>query len=576
MKKNNSFKLLALLLSLIMAVGCLAGCGSKETAPETAQTETEAAVEESTEEEEATAEVVPGELPLTTEDVTFTIGVMASPLTEDYENNTFTLWLEEQTGINLEFELFSSDKAEAANQLALMITSGEELPDILWDFNGLTIESSIEYGQDGYLINLDPYFDTLAHYYNIGVDLMTVEQEKSMLRSLNRDVENDAIYTFPSYQKSGDFMVSYTRINHEWLEAVGAEMPTNVDELYDVLVKFRDEDPNGNGKKDEIPMAGFNGYCAGLDQHIINAYVYCNDKYIWNITDGQLWTPYTTDEYREAMVYLNKLYSEGLFTDTMYTMSADSEYMALATPSDGVAITGVVAGHPSLIQEDQSPLVYDYTQVPVFSDETGKGGYASTFGANFYYNTAITSDCEDPELAFRLIDYMYSYDAVMNRRCGVEGTDWRRAEEGETTAEGKPAQSLELNPANWSGQNSVLWHSLGTIIAAPGFYDDVYFDDGSWNARVTSMCVEAKKAYNAAPWPTEMFTTVSYTSEENEVVSELQTIYKDYIKSSRALFVTGEKDPSNDADWEAYLAELEDLGQAELMGAAQAAYDRMK
>lgn len=573
---RKTFKLLALLLSLIMAFGCLTGCGSKEeVTQETAETTTEATTEEAATETE-TAEVEPGALPLTTEKKTLTIGVQARPLTEDYENNTFTLWLEEQTGVDLQFELFSNDDAEAANQLALMITSGEELPDILWDFNGLTVESSIEYGQDGYLINLDPYFENLAYYYNIAVDLIPSEQEKGMLTSLNRDVENDAMYTFPSYQKSGDFMVSYTRINHEWLEAVGAEMPTTVDELYDVLVKFRDEDPNGNGKKDEIPMAGFDGYCAGLDQHIINAYVYCNDKYIWNVTDGQLWAPYETDEYREAMIYLNKLYSEGLFTDSMYTMGSDSEYMALATPSDGVAITGVVAGHPSLVQEDQSPLVYDYTCVPVFADETGKGGYASTFGSKFYYNTAITADCEDPELAFRLVDYLYSFDAVCNRRMGVEGEHWRRAEEGEVTNTGAPAQQLELDSSIWGGQNSVVWHGLGNIIAPKGFYDDVYNDDGSWGARVTTMCVEAINAYNAAPWPEELFTTVSYTSEENAVVSELQTIYKDYIKSSRALFVTGEKDPSNDADWNAYLADLEALGQAELQATAQAAYDRMK
>lgn len=37
------------------------------------------------------------------------------------------------------------------------------------------------------------------------------------------------------------------------LDKLGLEQPDNVDELYDVLVAFRDQDPNGNGKADEVP-----------------------------------------------------------------------------------------------------------------------------------------------------------------------------------------------------------------------------------------------------------------------------------------------------------------------------------
>ena len=38
-------------------------------------------------------------------------------------------------------------------------------------------------------------------------------------------------------------------IRKDWLEKLGLEEPKTVDELYNVLVTFRDKDPNGNGKK---------------------------------------------------------------------------------------------------------------------------------------------------------------------------------------------------------------------------------------------------------------------------------------------------------------------------------------
>jgi hypothetical protein len=57
--------------------------------------------------------------------------------TEDYATNDYTLWVEEQTGVNLEFVYFSADNAEAMTQLNLMVAGNEELPDVLWYFTGM-------------------------------------------------------------------------------------------------------------------------------------------------------------------------------------------------------------------------------------------------------------------------------------------------------------------------------------------------------------------------------------------------------------------------------------------------------
>lgn len=62
-------------------------------------------------------------------------------------------------------------------------------------------------------------------------------------------------------------------VNMYWLEKLGMEMPTNMDEFYEMLVRFKNEDPNGNGKPDEIPMIGgtWNG---GDDEMLINMFTY--------------------------------------------------------------------------------------------------------------------------------------------------------------------------------------------------------------------------------------------------------------------------------------------------------------
>ena len=137
-------KLIALLLALVLVLSLVACTAKEEPEKEEekpADSEQKPAEdkkeedkkEEKKEEEEAPAdEYVPGSLPLTTEEKTITIGLQQSPNTENYDTNDYTLWLEEQTGINLEFVYFSNDKTEAQTQLSLMVSGGQELPDILW------------------------------------------------------------------------------------------------------------------------------------------------------------------------------------------------------------------------------------------------------------------------------------------------------------------------------------------------------------------------------------------------------------------------------------------------------------
>ena len=81
-------------------------------------------------------------------------------------------------------------------------------------------------------------------------------------------------------------------------------------------------------------------------------------------------------------------------------------------------------------------------------------------------------------------------------------------------------------------------------------------------------------AHNAAPQPAEKYYGVVYNLEETEVYNLYWKTLKDYIWQARAEFVTGVKDPNNDADWDAYLDEMEANGLSELMEVCQEAYTR--
>jgi len=584
-------KLIALLLALVMVLSLVA-CTAKEEPekeeekpadseqkPAEDKKEEDKKEEEKEEEKEETpAEYVPGTLPLVTEPTTITVGLAQNANTEDYDNNEYTLWFEEQTGVDLEFVYFSADATEAVTQLNLMITGGQELPDILWAMTAVNDALRAELGADGYFLDLNPYFEEEAYWFWEGYNTMPSQTDKDLLFALGTDPTSGAFYGYPEYQQGSgyDNFRCCMYINQEWLKAVEMDMPTNVDELYEVLKAFATEDPNGNGVADELPLIGSSktNRCDPA-LAVLNAYIFVNDDNFFNVENGQLYVPYTTDEYREGLRYLNKLYEEGLLSPITYTMDGYTEMMGLLSPADEVATVGVVACHPTLAFEKDHPTMFEYAGMPPMADETGKGGYAPKNKNTFRYSSFVTCDAEDPALAFRVIDFMASWESTMRQRYGVYGRDWTDAAEGATNSTGYPAFIEVLDQSVFSQQNNISWHVVGPCVLHNDNWATTWTNDGSWSSDRELLHWEAGNAHTAAGLPEEVILALVYNAEEQEVVSEYKTLVVDFVKSQRALFISGNLDIDSDADWEAYIQNLEDQGLNEWLEVSQSAYTRM-
>lgn len=65
------------------------------------------------------------------------------------------------------------------------------------------------------------------------------------------------IYTLPGKKPLRPKGCDTPFINKAWLDRLGMEMPTTVDEWYEVLKAFKEQGANGNGDpNDEIPLTG--------------------------------------------------------------------------------------------------------------------------------------------------------------------------------------------------------------------------------------------------------------------------------------------------------------------------------
>ena len=561
-------KIIALLLALVLAFGMVA-CGS--TTSTTAPGETEVDI----------TEEYHGELPLVKEgeDNKLTIGIRVTPNCTNYDDNDYTRWLEEQTGVDIEFVQFAGTSKDAGTQAALMMAGGEELPDIFFAFGGIGKAKSEEYGKDGYFVDLAPYFEKYNHYQLESFQYLfgdNWEEPYNLLMSRAVEPETGGIYAFPTLQEVPlDNPLYHTWINQEWLDTLGLQAPTNIDELYDVLVAFRDQDPNGNGKKDEIPIIGrADNVYADIVMYLVNAFIFCNNSYHFNVTDGQLWLPYTTDEYREALIFVKKLVDEGLLSTLTWTQT-EGELDALINGTTGEYTCGIICGHADVAFQTGNDSIYKYVPLAPLADATGEGGYAPMKTYGLTYTTNITADCENPLLAFKFIDFMQCQESALRQRWGAFGIDWTWADPGTKGHMGGEAKIKLLNPNMWNEQTNTCWHTVNSVSSESFFEQQVMGDGTGWADVKNAKLVENWKNVTGAGQPEEVFTVVAYNEEENEVRDDLRADLINYFKVARSDFANGVKDPSNDNDWQTYLDGAEALSCDEWIACEQSAYTRM-
>ena len=534
-------RIFSLLLVVCMLLGTFVGCGNKDD------------------------EKVNGE-----GSGKLTVGLPQSANVTSYDDNGFTKYVEETLGIRIEFVYFSSTAADYQKQITLMCTSGEKLPDVLWGFTGIDRYTVAEFGEDGYFKDLTDLIDKYGENYKAALAKLPKDEQK-MITSRGTSVVDGGFYGMPaySYALGVDNIQTAMYINQTWLDKVGMSKPTNVDELYNVLKAFKEQDPNGNGEADEIPMLS-----QGIENYILNAFVYTGE-YGFNVTDGKVWNPYSTDEYRQALIYCNKLCKEKLLDEMNFTIASSAEFKSLVSPANDVARVGIFCGHPESVTSTTTGILDQYVALEPLADATGKGGYVVIKPKALAYSAYITEDCEDEVTAMKFLDLFYLDETVTRLRYGVKDEHWAYAD-GIKNSYGQDCK-FKLLDTNAAVQGNSVWGIQGLgIRTTDNFSTDP--DDGA-SARNKNCKRLLGEAYHVAyDWkqPEEVLENLVYTSDENAERSKLSTLYTQYVNEAKALFVTGQLDPNKDADWNNYLKEIEGLGEETLIKIAQDAYKRDK
>ncbi len=539
------------------------------------------------------------------EKITLTLGVNGKSNVSEWDNNKLVLWLEEQSGYNIEVQVFSSNANERATQVATMVAGGEQLPDAMFYFS-LSEDALNTYGKDGYLQDLLPYFSEehqakLEAKYGFNY-LKHVEkncEEEVKQRVFTEGTNADGkMYGYPGLGTAKtDQPRNMLFINQNWLTKLGLEMPTTLPELEHVLSEFISKDPNGNGKADELGMVGSVNIARGdIPSWLINNYIFLNDNYMFNCTDeGEIYLPYDRDEYRQGVKAVHELYEKGLISELTWTIKEASELPALFTPVDNVSKIGVWAGHPTLRLTADNPVVYEYTGLIPF-----EGANAAHEPLSISYVSYVSAESEHPEEAFELLYLLSTPEGQRRQRYGEPGVDWEWApcipECKVCGGKGIHGDGMALSILNldaYSGQTDSTFANTSCIagfirdLTIPGHENrDVPFshkaeepDDGvqTWSEFRSEMNINHADGYMAQAAinnPKNVVYKLNYTNEEIALMGTAKTDILTYAKEMRAKFITGELDIDDDAVWQNYVDTIHSLNWDNAIACTQSAWDR--
>lgn len=529
----------------------------------------------------------PGTLPIVEEPIKLRIGISPDDSVVDYDTNYYTQYIKEKTGIELEFFYFPSDAKEAAQKLELMVAAREKLPDILLDMNEISDTAKASYGRQGVFLPLNDYMDSLGYFWKESFDKYCTEAEKEVILSQSKSPDGN-IYGYPFYDVDPtDAQVETLYINKVWLDTLGLEVPQTTDELYEVLKAFRDLDPNGNGKQDEIPLVGYNYIDTRGDLIFIlaNSFLYYNWSNYgrFNVDNGKLSAGYITEEFREALRYIRTLYAEGLIAPISFTQDAAQLKSIIDLPDGNDTIVGTVAVHPWSGSQGFTWTADNYSKLKEYvaiGPLKGPEGVAwspyKVNGLAFY--SYITRDCENPEAAFRLLDFMSNELTSLISRRGEQGVDWDYVDpdtDKKSMFEGLGFEPIyEVYEDVWAKPEQNKIYAIEVHFLPAGLYAGVTQPEYASEIAEIRQALYMDGFYRRyGQYPDEIVTRISYTTEEMDEIGEISTIIRDYANEARVLFVTGDLDL--DKDWDNYINTIQSMGLERWLEVAQQAYDRM-
>ena len=322
-------------------------------------------------------------------------------------------------------------------------------------------------------------------------------------------------------------------IRQDWLDKLGLETPTTVDELYEVLKAFKTQDPNGNGIDDEIPLFRRDGSIGFL-------YTLFAINKGWYEVDGETHYGAVEEAYKNAVANIAKWYKEGIIDKEIFTRGGQAREQLLSgnlggCTHDWFSSTGAYNDAykdsvPGIDLEPFAPpadingnVVEDHSRMVLH--ELGWG---------------ISKDNKHPEETMKYFDFWMSKEGQDLRSFGVEGVHYNVVD-GKKQFTDEVLNAPEGAVAYLKSQGAKL--EIGTI--------------GSIESELLGMNEIAQKGfemYADGGYVRQQYVKPQFTDEEQNILNKYMNNIETYVNEMEQKWILGVQDV--ETDWDTYVATL--------------------
>lgn len=488
--------------------------------------------------------------PIVEEQVTFRIVASFDSRQQKFDTMEFFQKLEEQSNIHIEWELIESQDYEQKKNLIL--ASGD-YPDAF--FNYVSTNDLNTHVPQG-------VFVAISDYLEYAPNLCAVFEEHPEFKNLCTYSDGNIYSIGYAGEDPCQYKPDELYVYKPWLDELGLEVPETIDEFYEMLKAFKEQDPNGNGIADEIPFSASPSYIRGFHS-LSGAFgpaIYFGDSnstgpenFVYE-EDGEIKFGANTEEWKNFIKFVNQMFEEGLFDQEIFTQDS-KQYFAKGKTEEVTLGSFFLWNSANMVGAERAD---DYVVIPTLKGSDGDQNsvyYQYNNGAVSSSNFAITSACEYPEILVRWLDQFYAKETSAEALYGpVEEVDGMY--EFVDYPEGSSFDEFRYQNSPVFGPGAVFKEDFGVTVEMPEMLVD--------------KMTEIETYYSIYP-STNTLPMLKFNDEETEWIQTSGADIVTYVYDKMAQWMMR---GGIDEEWDDYLKQLEKLGIEKHIEVLQGAYDR--
>jgi putative aldouronate transport system substrate-binding protein len=532
--RNRNFYMSATMI--LTCASLVAGCGAEQAGKESASP--------------ATPEKATVTFPLA-EQVTLRGFSAKSPQATKNDYNDLGVFkkMQQETNVKIDWVLSPTD---SVNEKKNLLFASNDLPDFFIGANVLSNQDIMKYGPQGLLLPLEGMIDKYAP------NASKLFKDRPDLKKAVTAPDGH-IYSLPMmFEELNNTSPDTLFINKNWLDKLGLPIPTTTEQYFTTLKAFKDNDMNGNGKKDEIPFSFLYGDPIHGINSLAGSFGYADNETHLAIENGKVLYIPVQKGYKDFANYMNRLQKEGLVDAEAFTHKVNV-YRAKLQSKEPIVGSYFLWSQTSLFGTKDT----GYVPVPPLKGPEGKQQWQKAPVKLVIGGFAATTASKKPEIALQWFDKIYDPKTSMEHFWGPFGKNIKENSDGTYEIIKAPAG---VTPGAFRHEEAP--GTTGTVMLLKET-----LAKGKWESDVTWLEKREQMTMYQPFQPKEIYPSVLMTQADTEKVEMLGGDIGTYVKDTLAKWII---DGNVDAQWDAYISQLNKMGIEEMVKIYQKYYDSSK